>query len=151
MKEQEKKNLVQEALLARRYAYAPYSNFRVGAALLATDGRVFAGCNVENASYSVSNCAERAAVFKAVSEGVLEWKGIAVVGGLGEAPPNDYISPCGVCRQVLSEFCSPDKFIVLLGKGDGTWREYFLGELMPFSFSGRELSKDIRGFRVSNI
>lgn len=142
MKEQEKKKLIQEALLAREYAYAPYSNFRVGAALLAVDGCIFTGCNVENASYSATNCAERTAVFKAVSEGIMEWKGIAVVGGSGETPPNDYISPCGVCRQVLSEFCDPDEFVVLLGKGDGTWKEYFLGELMPLGFSGNTFGEN---------
>lgn len=135
MTDKEKKELAEQALAAREHAYAPYSGYYVGAALLADNGRIFTGCNIENASYSVSNCAERTAVFKAVSEGLLKWKAIAVAGGAGRENPQDYVTPCGVCRQVLSEFCDADRFSVLLVKGIGDWREFTLGELLPCRFS----------------
>lgn len=139
MRKDKKMELVEKALEARRFSYAPYSDFRVGAALLAKDGRIFTGCNVENASYGVTNCAERTAVFKAVSEGARDFAAIAVVGGLGEALPEEIVAPCGTCRQALAEFCEPDDFLILLGKGDMTWEEYKLKELLPLSFSGRNL------------
>lgn len=139
MLKDKKMELVEKALEARRFSYAPYSDFRVGAALLAKDGRIFTGCNVENASYGVTNCAERTAVFKAVSEGARDFTAIAIVGGLGEALPEEIAAPCGTCRQVLAEFCELDDFLVLLGKGDLTWEEYTLKELLPLSFSGRNL------------
>lgn len=140
MLKDKKMELVEKALEARRFSYAPYSDFRVGAALLAKDGRIFTGCNVENASYGVTNCAERTAVFKAVSEGARDFAAIAIVGGLGEALPEGIAAPCGVCRQALAEFCEPDDFLVLLGKGDLTWEEHTLLELLPLSFSGRDLT-----------
>ncbi len=139
MTESKKKELVRMALEARTFAYAPYSGFRVGAALLAEDGRIFTGCNVENAAYGPSNCAERTAVFKAVSEGARSFTAIAVAGGAGEDAPDRYTAPCGVCRQVLMEFCAPERFLVLLGKGDLTWEEYTLAELLPVSFSPQNL------------
>lgn len=140
MTESEKRELIQAALDAREFAYAPYSGFRVGAALLARDGRIFTGCNVENAAYGPSNCAERTAVFKAVSEGARDFTAIAVAGGPGEGAPESYTAPCGVCRQVLMEFCAPEHFLVLLGRGDLTWKEYTLAELLPVSFSPKDLA-----------
>ena len=94
-------------------------------------------CNIENASYTPTNCAERTAVFKAVSEGILDFEAIAIAGGPGLEPPRDFAPPCGVCRQVLVEFCDPDRFLVLLCKGDKTWKEFTLAELLPLGFSGR--------------
>lgn len=135
MTEEQKRILVEKALEARRFSYAPYSDFRVGAALLAKNGQVITGCNIENAAYSPSNCAERTAVFKAVSEGIREFEAIAIVGGPGEELPQEIAAPCGVCRQVLLEFCNAKEFQVLLGKGDKTWQEYTLEELLPLGFS----------------
>ena len=130
------KALMAAAAGARELAYAPYSNFCVGAALLARDGRIFTGCNVENAAYSPTNCAERTAVFKAVSEGVREFAAIAVVGGKrGEISP--LCAPCGVCRQVLAEFCPPD-FPVVLGTPED-FRVYALNEILPLAFTAVEL------------
>ena len=130
------KALMMAAAGARELAYAPYSNFCVGAALLARDGRIFTGCNVENAAYSPTNCAERTAVFKAVSEGVREFAAIAVVGGKrGEISP--LCAPCGVCRQVLAEFCPPD-FPVILGTPED-FRVYALNEILPLAFTAVEL------------
>ena len=130
------KALITAAAGARELSYAPYSNFCVGAALLARDGRIFTGCNVENAAYSPTNCAERTAVFKAVSEGVREFAAIAVVGGKrGEISP--LCAPCGVCRQVLAEFCPPD-FPVVLGTPED-FRVYALNEILPLAFTAVEL------------
>ena len=135
----ENRELVMEALKARKQAYCPYSGFAVGAALLCADGRVFTGCNIENAAYTPTNCAERTAVFKAVSEGVTEFDAIAVCGGPGEAEPEDFCTPCGVCRQVLREFVDPNEFLVLLCKGDGSWKEMTLEELLPMGFGKENL------------
>lgn len=139
MTEKEKQILIEKSLEARKFSYVPYSNFRVGAALLTATGDIITGCNIENAAYSPTNCAERTAVFKAVSEGITQFKAIAITGGLGLDSPRDFISPCGVCRQVLQEFCNPDTFLILLGKGDLTWKEYTLAELLPVSFSDKAL------------
>ena len=103
-----RRTLVEAAVLAARQSYSPYSHFAVGAALLTADGKVYSGCNVENASYGMTICAERVAVMKAVSEGHRKFKALAVVGGQGKAVP-----PCGACLQVLAEFCSPDFLIYL--------------------------------------
>ncbi|MBQ8214177.1 MAG: cytidine deaminase [Clostridia bacterium] len=128
--------LIQTAIEARKRAYAPYSGFFVGAALLAADGRVFTGCNIENAAFTPTNCAERTAFFKAVSEGVRAFEAIAVVGGKGEEP-SEFCAPCGVCRQVMAEFCSPD-FRVILGN-EKNQTVYTLSELLPASFSKSDL------------
>ena len=125
MKEQD---LIRVALEAREYAYAPYSKFRVGAALLCRDGKVYTGCNIENATYGATVCAERTAVFKAVSEGQREFALLAVVSDSG-----DYTRPCGICRQVLAEFC-PDSFPILMCNTDGGYVKKILGELMPEAF-----------------
>ena len=125
------RELLQCAIEARKASYSPYSNFRVGAALVGKSGKIYTGCNVENAAYTPTNCAERTAVFKAVSEGERQFTAIAIVGGKGDTLA-DFCAPCGICRQVLSEFCDKD-FRVLLGTPDAP-KAYTLGELLPFSF-----------------
>lgn len=125
--------LVEKAKEARAYAYTPYSNFAVGAALLSKDGRVFTGCNVENGAYSPSICAERTAFSKAVSEGVLEFDAIAIVGGPSDQEPEKLCPPCGVCRQVMQEFCDPKTFMVYLNDGSRIV-SYRLEELFPAGF-----------------
>ena len=127
------KELISKAILMTKRSYAPYSHFHVGAALLAKDGTVFTGCNIENAAYGPSNCAERTAIFKAVSEGVYEFEAIAVVGG-PNAEIQDFCPPCGVCRQVLAEFCKKD-FKIILAKSPEEYKIFTLGELLPESFS----------------
>ena len=132
--------LMQRAQKARAYAYTPYSHFAVGAALLCEDNSIVTGCNVENAAYSPGNCAERTAVFKAVSEGKQKFKAIAVVGAKeGELPSVDAIcSPCGVCRQVLREFCDVKTFTVYMTDGKILYA-YTLEELLPLSFGPENL------------
>ena len=136
----DKKELVKEALAAREFAYTPYSEFNVGAALLCKNGRVFRGCNIESASYTPTNCAERTAFFKAVSEGEREFSAIAIVGGPAGAPPADFCYPCGVCRQVMAEFCGRD-FKVYIAKSESEIREYSLDEIIPFAFTQEDLCK----------
>jgi cytidine deaminase len=136
---EEQKKLFDAACEAREKAYTPYSHFKVGAALLTKDGRIYTGCNVENAAFTPTNCAERTAVFKAVSEGVRSFSAICIVGAL-EGRPLDYCGPCGVCRQVLREFCEPDTFPVLLGREDGRMRIYTLAELLPQGFGPADLT-----------
>ena len=128
--------LMKLAVEAREMAYAPYSHFRVGAALLAKSGKVYKGCNVENASYSPTNCAERTAFFKAVSEGEREFVSIAIVGGMSETI-NDLCAPCGVCRQVMAEFCDKD-FRVIMGNLEHI-QTRTLEELLPLSFGKNDL------------
>ena len=136
----DKKELVKEALAAREFAYTPYSKFNVGAALLCKNGRVFLGCNIESASYTPTNCAERTAFFKAVSEGEREFSAIAIVGGPAGAPLADFCYPCGVCRQVMAEFCSRD-FKIYIAKSESEIREYSLDEIIPFAFTQEDLYK----------
>ena len=132
--------LVKAAIDATKYAYVPYSNFKVGAAILAENGKIYTGCNIENASYSPTNCAERTAIFKAVSEGVTKFKKIAVVGGPNGNLEN-YCPPCGVCRQVISEFADED-FELILGTSENTYAIYnFFEEVLPLSFTAKELKK----------
>ncbi len=131
------RQLIQLAVEARENAYAPYSGFRVGAALLGKSGKVYTGCNVENAAFSPTNCAERTAVFKAVSEGEKEFCAIAIVGGKGEEIAEE-CAPCGVCRQVLAEFCDGD-FRILLGTPEKI-RVCTLAQLLPLSFGKGNLS-----------
>jgi len=136
-KELEQK-LMATAIEYRKRAYSPYSGYCVGAALLAKDGTIFGGCNVENASFSPTNCAERTALFKAVSEGVKDFAAIAIVGGKANGPL-EFCSPCGVCRQALVEFCDPKEFVVLLGTGTEDYKGYILEELLPFSFTPKNV------------
>lgn len=125
-------DLIRLAVKARERAYAPYSGFTVGAALLCGNGRIYLGCNIENAAYSPTNCAERTAFFKAVSEGEREFVRIAIVGGKeGEmAAP----SPCGVCLQVMAEFCDPETFEIVMAESESAYTVKKLGELLPFGF-----------------
>ena len=127
------KQLVQEALQARKVAYTPYSNFKVGAALLTKAGRIYHGCNIENASFSPTLCAERTAFFKAVSEGERRFRRIAIVAG-PEGETLIHTAPCGVCRQVMMEFCDPDAFRILLATGPDDYRTYTLRQLLPEGF-----------------
>lgn len=133
----DEQTLIRAALRARENAYAPYSGFRVGAALLAQDGTVYTGCNVECASFSVTNCAERTALFKAVSEGERHFTALAVVGGKDDTPQAE-ITPCGVCRQALYEFCGGD-LIVLMAQDEAHFTRCTLAELLPASFGPKEL------------
>ena len=130
------RSLMEAAVTARQYAYSPYSGYRVGAALLGRSGRIYTGCNVENAGYTPTNCAERTAVFKAVSEGEREFAAIAVVGGSGD-DIDPACTPCGVCRQVLAEFCDPT-MPVILGEPNSL-RVMTLEELLPFAFTSKNL------------
>lgn len=139
--EEKKAFLAEAALRGRENAYAPYSRFLVGAALLAADGTVYTGCNVENAAYAPSVCAERTAVVKAVSEGRRHFCALAIAGGPEGVEKLDLCPPCGVCRQVLREFCGKD-FCILLVTGKDTWREMTLDSLLPESFGPDQLQMD---------
>lgn len=131
--------LTAQAIKAREYAYAPYSHFAVGAALEDENGKLYMGCNIESASYGPTNCAERTAFFKAVSEGVKKFKRIAVVGGKEGKDVETFCPPCGVCRQVMMEFCDPDNFEVVLADGKGTFKVFKLKELLPCGFGPANL------------
>ena len=137
----EKQELVRLALEARKMAYTPYSHFKGGAALLGKNGVVYQGCNVENAAYTPTNCAERTAFFKAVSEGQREFTAIAIVGGAEDAKELSVCSPCGVCRQVMMEFCDPDTFEIILGTSPEDYQVYTLKELFPLGFGPANLEK----------
>lgn len=137
----ETQELIRKALEVRQKAYAPYSDFMVGAALLCKDGRIFTGCNIENASYGATNCAERTAFFKAVSEGYREFTAIAIAGGRKEAQSLEYCAPCGICRQVMSEFCDPDAFLVILPRSEEDYKSYTLGQLLPLGFTSADIEK----------
>ncbi|AEB12984.1 cytidine deaminase [Treponema succinifaciens] len=125
--------LIKKAIEMLNFSYAPYSNFHVGAALLTSEGKIYTGCNIENAAYGPSNCAERTAIFKAVSEGKKEFEAIAIVGGKNGKIEN-FCPPCGVCRQVLAEFCKKD-FEIVLAKSTNEYKIMTLEQLLPESFS----------------
>ena len=125
--------LIKKEIEMLNFSYAPYSNFHVGAALLTSEGEIYTGCNIENAAYGPSNCAERTAIFKAVSEGKKEFEAIAVVGGKNGKIEN-FCPPCGVCRQVLAEFCKKD-FEIVLAKSTNEYKIMTLEQLLPESFS----------------
>ena len=133
--------LVSAALKARKQAYAPYSHWTVGAALFTKDGKIYEGCNIENGAYTPTNCAERTAFFKAVSEGAREFAAIAIVGGYDTKEPESICAPCGVCRQVMMEFCDPDTFRVILGTKDGVQVSQTLKELLPYGFGPDTLNE----------
>lgn len=141
MEQKKIEELIQAAFEARELAYVPYSGFAVGAALLSEDGRIWSGCNIENAAYTPTNCAERTAFFKAVSEGVTAFKAIAVVGGKKEIPIGlvDDCPPCGVCCQVMREFCDPETFQVILARSEKDYRIYLLKQLLPKGFGPENL------------
>ncbi|MBQ1624749.1 MAG: cytidine deaminase [Erysipelotrichaceae bacterium] len=123
--------LIALALEAREGAYAPYSNWKVGAVLLCRDGRIFKGCNIENSGFSATVCAERTAFFKAVSEGERDFVKIAIIAGDAQRGSEGYCTPCGVCRQVMSEFCKPDEFKIICAKSVNEYHEFTLREMLP--------------------
>ena len=129
-----KEQLIEEAIKASEYAYVPYSKFPVGAALLGEDGKVYQGCNIENSAYSMTNCAERTAFFKAISQGITSFKALAVTGNT-EGP----ISPCGACRQVIAEFCDGEMPVYLTNL-NGAIQETTVAELLPGAFSKEDLA-----------
>ncbi len=130
------KALMTAAQKARQTAYTPYSHYCVGAALLTKSGKIYTGCNIENAAFTPGNCAERTAIFKAVSEGEREFEAIAIIGGR-EGETADFCAPCGVCRQVIAEFCGKD-FRIILGN-ENSIKEYTLDKLLPFAFTDKDL------------
>ena len=132
--------LVNLAIEAREHAYVPYSGFAVGAALLTKEGKVYQGCNIENSAFGPTNCAERTAFFTAVYQGERDFEAIAIVGGREGKPVSDLCAPCGVCRQVMREFCKND-FKIYLSKGDGEVLTYTLSDLLPLSFSKDDLNR----------
>lgn len=125
--------MIDTAIGQLKYAYTPYSNFKVGAALLTKGGKIYTGCNIENAAYGPSNCAERTAFFKAVSEGEREFQAICIVGGMNGVL-TDYTAPCGVCRQVMMEFCEVDKFQIILAVDKENYKTFLLRDLFPMGF-----------------
>lgn len=125
--------LIAAAAAGRAFSYAPYSGFRVGAALLAENGGIYTGCNIENAAYTPTICAERTAFFKAVSEGVRDFKAICIIGGREEVP-SGFSAPCGVCRQVMQEFCDPASFQIILALDQNHYEIYTLEQLLPMGF-----------------
>lgn len=136
----DERQLIELAYEAREHAYTPYSDFQVGAALLTKDGKIYQGCNIENAAYGPTNCAERTAFFKAVYEGEREFAAIAIVGGKAGTRTGDMCAPCGVCRQVMREFCAPEEFRVILEDGKGGFVNLKLEELLPMSFGPSNLA-----------
>lgn len=130
--------LIDIAIRQLDFSYSPYSGFKVGAALLTKDGEIYTGCNIENASYTPTNCAERTAFFKAVSEGVREFQAICIVGGQNGVL-TEYAAPCGVCRQVMMEFCDPETFQIILAINKEKYDVFTLKELLPLGFGPANL------------
>ena len=131
--------LIDTAIEQLKFSYTPYSNFKVGAALLTKSGKIYTGCNIENASYTPTNCAERTAFFKAVSEGVKEFEAICIVGGKNGVL-TEYAPPCGVCRQVMMEFCDPETFQIILAVSKDKYDVFTLRELFPLGFGPADLA-----------
>ncbi len=127
--------LIKDAINAREKSYSPYSHFKVGAALYTKDGKTYTGCNIENIGFTATSCAERTAFFKAVSEGDMVFRAIAVVGGLDGEEISTYAMPCGVCRQVMLEFCDPDTFKVIVAKSETDYKEFLLKDIIPEYFA----------------
>lgn len=138
LSKEQKKELITAALLARKTAYIPYSGYAVGAALLSGNGKIYTGCNIENATYGATNCAERTAFFKAVSEGEREFAAIAIAGGKKGKTPDGFAYPCGICRQVMKEFGKAG-LCVLVAKSEEEYEEYTLEQLLPHGFGGDNL------------
>lgn len=141
MTEDQIKELIKIAVAARKNSYSPYSHYQVGAALLATDGQVFPGCNIENAAYTPTNCAERTAFFKAVSEGVRDFTAIAIVGSPEGDEITQYSYPCGVCRQVMMEFCNPEVFQVIVARSLEEYEIRTLKDFLPEGFGPANLNQ----------
>lgn len=135
---EEKKELIRQALTARERSYSPYSGYQVGAAVMTTERDIYTGCNIENAAYTPTNCAEQTAIFKAVSEGAREFIAIAVAGS-PKGPVTQYAFPCGVCRQVMREFAKPEQMLILVAKSETDYIEKTLAELLPESFGPENL------------
>ena len=135
------KVLIDKAFEAQQFCYTPYSGFNVGAALLCDNGNIYKGCNIENAAFTPTNCAERTAFFKAISEGDNNFTAIAIVGNKNGIKPGegDFCAPCAVCRQVMAEFCDLDTFKVYIAKSRDEYLEYTLGELLPLAFTGKDI------------
>lgn len=135
------KVLIDKAFEAQQFCYTPYSGFNVGAALLCDNGNIYKGCNIENAAFTPTNCAERTAFFKAISEGDNKFTAIAIVGNKNGLKPGegDFCAPCAVCRQVMAEFCDLDTFKVYIAKSRDEYLEYTLGELLPLAFTGKDI------------
>ena len=131
--------LIETAMEQLKFSYTPYSNFKVGASLLTKNGQIYTGCNIENAAYTPTNCAERTAIFKAVSEGVREFDAICIVGGK-DGILTEYTAPCGVCRQVMMEFCDPETFRIILAIDKEHYDIYTLKDLLPLGFGPRNLT-----------
>ena len=140
MQSTDDKQLIAEAFKARETSWSPYSRFSVGAALLGKSGKIYLGCNIECASYSPTNCAERTAFFKAVSEGEREFEAIAIVGGPWDADTFGFAYPCGVCRQVMMEFCDPESFRIIVADSSGEYRSFLLKQILPFGFGPSSLT-----------
>ena len=132
-------DMIELALGQLQYSYTPYSGFKVGAALLTKDGKFYTGCNIENAAFTPTNCAERTAFFKAVSEGEREFRAICIVGGK-DGVLTEYAAPCGVCRQVMMEFCDPETFQIILATGKEQYEIFTLKELLPQGFGPTNLA-----------
>lgn len=139
MEKKQIQKMIDLAIEQLSFAYAPYSGFQVGAALLTKEGKMYTGCNIENAAYSSTNCAERTAFFKAVSEGERQFQAICIVGGKNGVL-TDYTAPCGVCRQVMMEFCNLDSFQIILAKDRETYKIFSLRELLPMGFGPDNLA-----------
>ncbi len=140
MEQETIRTLIETAVHQLNFSYAPYSGFHVGAALLAESGALYTGCNIENAAYTPCNCAERTAFFKAVSEGVRSFRAICIVGG-ANGILRDYTPPCGVCRQVMMEFCDPETFEIVLATSPTDYRIFRLKDLLPMGFGPANLEQ----------
>ena len=138
MKQELIQSMIEQAVEQLKFSYAPYSGFKVGAVLLTGNGKVYTGCNIENAAHTPTNCAERTAFFKAVSEGEKEFQAICIVGGK-DGVLNGYTAPCGVCRQVMMEFCDPDIFQIILASSKENYKIFTLKELLPLGFGPANL------------
>jgi len=139
MEQKQIEKLIDTAIEQLKFSYSPYSHFRVGAALLTKSGRLYTGCNIENAAYTPTNCAERTAFFKAVSEGERSFQAICVVGGK-DGVLTGYAAPCGVCRQVMMEFCDPDEFQIILATSRERYEIFPLRALLPMGFGPDNLA-----------
>ena len=142
MEQKQIQELIEKAIGMMDYSYVPYSHFHVGAALLAKNGKVYGGCNIENAGYTPSNCAERTAFFKAVSEGVRDFQAICIVGGK-DGKLTEYTAPCGVCRQVMMEFCDYETFPIILGSSPKDYKIMTLKEILPLGFGPKNLNIEL--------
>lgn len=134
------KNMINLAIEQIKYSYAPYSDFKVGAVLMSKTGKLYTGCNIENAAYTPTNCAERTAFFKAISQGEREFRGICIVGGKG-GKIEEMTAPCGVCRQVMMEFCNPETFEIILAVNENNYKIFKLKEMFPLGFGPENIRR----------